>query len=132
MKKTNLLAASTLVISALTMGCSKHDCGLDSDADKAKYGAIAEITKGAHSCMVSSGQLIATHESKSPGDIAKSYKSKLEAKQWKVEVKDHKGKRANGKPLVGKMLTATKGDKKAGTLFYLLTDGLVEAVTSVK
>ncbi len=132
MTRTILIALGALLLSTLTMGCSKHDCGLDSEADKAKFGQIAEITKGAHSCMVSNGQLIAHHKSKSPSDIAASYKGKLEAKKWKVEVKDHNGKRANGKPLKGKMLTATQGDKKAGTLFYSLTDGLVEAVTTVK
>lgn len=118
---------------ALTaVGCSKHDCDLSSGSDESKFGEIAEMTGGAHSCSVISAELIAVHPDKSIDEIATKYETFLKSKSWSVEVKDHKSTRANGKPLEGKLLLAEAGGKKLTTLVYNLSDTLIETVTSVE
>lgn len=121
-----------MVALAALAGCSKHDCDLSSEADQKAFGEVAEMTKGAHSCMVSNNELIATHPDVSVTEVADKYKAFLESKSWKVELKDHKGERANGKPLEGKVLLAQNGDKKSTTLVYPLADTIIETVTSTE
>lgn len=129
MTKTLATLAVGLLIS--TAACSKHDCDLSSGSDEATFGAIAEMTGGAHSCMVSNAELIATHSDSEVDGVAKKYQTFLASKGWTVEVKDHESTRANGKPLKGKILTSSKDGKTATTLVYVLTGSIVETVTKV-
>ena len=69
------------------VGCSKHDCDL-SGGDESKFGEVAEMTGGAHSCSVMNSELIAVHPDKSVDEIATKYESFLKSKSWTVEVKD--------------------------------------------
>jgi hypothetical protein len=119
------------MLAALTMGgCSKHDCDLSSADDQKTFGDIAEMTKGAHSCDVTNGELHATHYDANVDDVTAKYTKVLESKSYKVEVSDHDSTRANGKPLHGKLIVAEVSGKKMNTLVYLLTDGIVETVSA--
>jgi hypothetical protein len=129
--KTVTMLGACVVVAALA-GCSKHSCDLSSDADKQSFGEIAAMTGGAHHCMVSNGELVATHGDNTVDAITGKYKTFLEQAGWKVDVTDHKGERANGKPLEGKLMRAEKGGKVATTLVYPLADTLIETVTAVK
>lgn len=128
MKTLIALAALVLVV----QGCSKHDCKLESDSEKQSFGEIAEMTGGAFSCFVSNGELVASHGDTTVAAVTDKYKAWLEKAGYKVEVKDHKGERANGKPYEGKMLMAEKDGKKVGTLIYELGDKLIETVIITK
>jgi hypothetical protein len=128
----NLAAMKTLISLAVfflaLQGCAKHECKLESDADKQAFGGVAEMTGGAFSCFVSNGELVASHGDTNVAAVTDKYKAWLEKAGYKVEVKDHKGQRSNGKAYEGKMLMAEKDGKKVGTLIYELGDKLVETV----
>jgi hypothetical protein len=126
-KLTTMMAA--LLVTAAS-ACGKHDCELGSD--EATFGAVAEITKGAHRCSVMNSELVATHGDTSVDAVAQQYKAAADAKGWKVETEDYKGERANGKALEGKLLKIALGDKTATTLVYSLSGSLIETVTTVK
>lgn len=130
MKMLTLLGACALMVGAAA--CSKHKCDLSSGSDKQTFGEIAPMTGGAFSCMVTDGELIATHGDTTVDAIVTKYKAFLEKDGWKVAVADYKGERANGKPLEGKTVTADKGSKKINTLVYPLGEKLIETVSSVK
>ena len=130
MKTLPFLGACAMMVAL--GACSKHKCDLSSDSDKQSFGEIAAMTGGAFSCMVSNGELIASHGDTTVDAIVAKYKSFLEGQGWKVTVEDYKGQRANGKPLEGKLVGAEKGGKKAITLVYPLAEKLIETVTTVK
>jgi hypothetical protein len=130
MTKLTFLGACALTIAV--GACSKHKCDLSSDADKQAFGDIAAMTGGAFSCMVSNGELIASHGDTTVDAIVTKYKAFLEKEGWKVSVEDYKGQRANGKPLEGKLIGAEKGGKKSVTLVYPLAEKLIETNTAVK
>jgi hypothetical protein len=119
-------------------GCSKHDCDLDSEDKKQKFGTLADMTEGAHSCMVMPSpadgamEMIATYGDTTVDSVAGRYKTWLEGQKWTVEMKPHQGTRANGKPYEGQVIKASSGDKTALTLIYPLGDTLIETVTSAK
>lgn len=130
MKRFVRLALAMSICGSLgAVGCSKHDCKLESESDKADFGEVAEMTKGAFSCFPSNGELVASFgEDQKVDAVATKYKTFLESKSWKVEVKDHEGKRSNGGSYQGKMILATSGDKKLGVIVYPLSDKIVETV----
>ena len=126
-----LLLALPLVLASL--GCSKHKCELESETDKKSFGEVAEMTGGAFNCMLSNGELIATHGDDATVDgVTDKYKAFLEGKGWKTEVQPHTGTRSNGNSYEGKMLLAEKDGTKLGTLVYPLGDKLIETVSVTK
>lgn len=128
MKLHHILALAGILLGA--NACSKHDCDLASEADKAKFGEVAEMTGGAHSCMVSGAELIATHPDMSIDEVAKKYEGFLASKSWEVKIEDYASKRANGKDLEGKLVVAKSGDKELRTVVYPLTPTIIETVTT--
>jgi hypothetical protein len=123
-----LLFVSLICASVGSFGCAKHDCKLDAESDKADFGEVAEMTKGAFSCYPANGELVASFGDEKVENVATKYKTFLESKSWKVEVREHQGKRSNGESYDGKMILATSGDKKLGVIVYPLSDKLIETV----
>jgi hypothetical protein len=131
--KTHVYVLFALLASTLALGaCSEHNCSLDTESDRKKFGDLAPATSGANSCFVSNGELVATHPDKSVDEVADAYKRALEAKKYDVTVEKHEGQRANGKSYEGKRLMLEKGDKQAGVVIYPLTEGIIETVTVVR
>jgi len=129
--RTPLLFA--VALSLTSFGCAKHKCELESETDKKNFGEVAEMTGGAFNCMLSNGELIATHGDDATVDaVTDKYKAFLEGKGWKTEVKPHTGTRSNGNSYEGKMLLAEKDGTKLGTLVYPLGDKLIETVSVTK
>lgn len=131
MKKIYLLMIVVVCSSFALSACSEHDCSLDTEADEQTFGALAPATAGANSCFVSQGNLVATHPGVSVEEAAETYKTKLEAKEYSVQLEDYTGERANGKEFEGKRLVLKKGDDAGVVRLYPLTEGIVEAVISV-
>lgn len=124
MRNLSLLILSAALLASA--GCSKHDCALDSEADKKDFAPLAEATSGASSCFVSNDELVAVHGGTDVAGTAEQYKSRLEKKGYTVEMKDYAGKRANGKELKGKALRITIDGKKSHGLVYQLGDEVME------
>ncbi len=131
MKNIHWLVLTLVGLSFALTGCSGHDCSLDTDGDKEKFGDIAPATAGAHSCFVSNGELVATHPDMSIDKVAEAYKTKLEAAKYEVKLEEHNGTRSNGKTYEGKRLLLKKDGKKAGVVVYPLSENIVETVTVV-
>ena len=112
-------------------GCSKHKCDLSSGSDKETFGDVAPVTKGAFSCFVSNGELVASFGDTTVDAVVTKYKASFEKDGWKVAVDDYKGTRANGNAFEGKMMTSEKGGKKVKTLVYPLADKLIETSSTV-
>src|SRR5688572_1861265 len=97
------LISAMLGAALATTACSKHDCELDSEDKKQKFGTLADMTEGAHNCMVMESpadgalEMIATYGDSNVDAVAGRYKTWLEGQKWQVEMKPHKGTRANGK-----------------------------------
>ena len=121
------------VVTAL-VACTKHKCELDTEAKKAAFGAIADMTEGAHSCYVEGFSLLddeimpdtkceigssdcaptmdVIHPSPATvKDVAGRYRAFLEKNQWSLEEKTSSGKFGNGKPYEGIDLRAKSGGK---------------------
>lgn len=124
-----LLLASVLLVSLAGLGgCAKHDCKLESDAEKSAFGDIAPMTKGAFSCFSRTEdnmgmskphlELAATFGDSSIDKVTDQYKSFLDKNGWTTTVEPHTGKRGNGKTYEGKMLLAKKGDRQVGAIIY--------------
>lgn len=123
-----LLFLSSIGASLGLLGCAKHDCKLESESDKADFGEVAEMTKGAFSCFPSNGELVASFGDEKVENVATKYKTFLESKSWKVDVKEHEGKRGSGESYQGKMILAQSGDKKLGVIVYPLSEKIIETV----
>ncbi len=128
-----------ILATTMLLGCSEHDCELENDEQKKAFGEIAAMTKGANHCFVSNQaagflgepdlELAATHYQATVDEVATKYASFLKGKGWEVELKDYDGKRANGKPLTGKMVLARKDGRNLGTTVYALSEGIIETAT---
>ena len=131
--------AAVLVASVLLVGCSEHDCKLETEEHKKAFGDIAGMTKGANTCFVGMPgigahlamdkpppELSATHYETTVDEVTKKYESFLKEKGWEVNVQPHTGKRGNGEPYEGKMVLAKKGDRQVGSIIYELTSGIID------
>lgn len=140
--------ALALGLSLLTVGCSKHKCELETDAQKSAFGELADMTAGAERCYVKGTSLIAglamadlsceigkkdclptletSHYELSQEQVSTNYTTFLEQKGWDVEKENYEGERANGKPLEGIRLTAKKGDDGLLITMYNLAEKVVD------
>lgn len=152
------LAICLAALSFSLVACSKHECDLKTDAEKATFGTLADMTHGAFSCSVEGVRLDAEDGPGMMGDakceigsapaclakmnaihaspakvkeIAASYKAFLEKAQWKVEEKDVKSKYMSGKEIEGVELRGTSGDKKMMISVFPFGDDMVETRTYV-
>jgi hypothetical protein len=101
------IAAVLLFLGSLT-GCSKHDCKLESEAEKAAFEDIAPMTKGAFSCFPHTNdgmglgepslELAATWGDSSIDAVTEKYKTYLDAQGWTTKVEPHSGKPAGLTP----------------------------------